>query len=177
MRKNEILKITVCAVMAALAIVLNRFVSLDLKVAKLTFYGLPLMLVGILFGFKMGFLTGLVAAVVLQLTSPYGISLVSIFWGLAPIVWGSVSGLTYIAFKKSDKFWCLLLVVLITSTLATLSNTLALIMDGLINGDELFLIANVLSNLPMRLLSMIILVIPYTLLIHKVIKINYRFKN
>lgn len=178
MRKNEILKITICAVMAAVAIVLERFVSLDLGMGlKLTFYGFPLMLVGILFGFKMGTLTGLVSGTILQLTSPYGVSLTSIFWALAPIGWGSISGLINIFFKKSDKFWCLLIVVLITSISATLLNTIAMIMEGLIKGDEYYALASVLTNLPIRLLSMIILVIPYTLLIKAIKKINYNFEN
>ncbi len=39
--------------MAAVSIILEKFVSLDLGMGiKLTFYGLPLMIVGIMFGVK-----------------------------------------------------------------------------------------------------------------------------
>ena len=80
MKKNEILNITICSIMAAVSIILEKFVSLDLGMGiKLTFYGLPLMIVGIMFGVKLGLLTGMVTGAIIQLTSPYGISVTSIF--------------------------------------------------------------------------------------------------
>ena len=80
---KKVLKITFCGVMAAMAIALEKVTALPITNSiKITFYGLPLIVVGILYGFKIGFITGLVSGTVLQLTSPYGISVSSPFWAL-----------------------------------------------------------------------------------------------
>lgn len=174
MKKNEILNITICSIMAAVSIILEKFVSLDLGMGiKLTFYGLPLMIVGIMFGVKLGLLTGIVTGAIIQLTSPYGISVTSIFWALAPIVWGTLSAIMYLVFKKSNNFIVLVCVVLTTSLSATIVNTLAMILEGIIFADEYYAFANVIANVPIRFLSMVILVIPYALLLKSIIRIKF----
>jgi len=62
------------------------------------------MVVGILHGPKLGALTGLISGIILQLTSEYGINLSSIFFGLAPVVWGFVSGVVFKLFSKIKWF-------------------------------------------------------------------------
>lgn len=173
MKKNEILKLTLCAVMASVSIVLERFVSLDLGMGlKLTFYGFPLMVVGVMFGIKMGLVTGLVAGVIIQLTSPYGVSITSIFWVLAPLAWGVVSAIAYFLLKKKNGIFIFIIVAFVTSLSATLINTVAMILEGLILGDEYYAFANVMTKLPVRLLSMLILVIPYGFLLESISKIK-----
>lgn len=175
MKKKIVFQITLCAIMAALSIVLERFMSVNVGMhLKFTFYGLPLMIIGIIFGPKLGFTTGLVAGIVLQLTSPYGISLTSPFWALAPIAWGGTSGLLYRAFSQRKEFWVLLFVVIITSLCANLSNTLAMYMETVLIKDPYYTIAAILLDWPIRLLTMIILVVPYTLLV-KIIVNNLSF--
>lgn len=177
MKKKMVFQITFCAIMAALSIALERFVSIDVGMRiKLTFYGLPLMVVGIMFGPKLGFTTGLVAGIVLQLTSPYGISLTSPFWALAPIAWGGISGLLYKAFSRKNGYGYLFIVVLVTSLSANLLNTLAMFMETVLIADPYYTIAAILVDWPVRLLSMVVLVVPYILLIKIVIN-NLSFLN
>ncbi len=175
MKKKTIFQITLSAVMAALSIVLEKFMSVNIVMhLKFTFYGLPLMIIGIMFGPKLGFMTGLVAGIVLQLTSPYGLSLTSPFWALAPIAWGGLSGLLYRIFSQKKEFWCLLIVVIITSLCANLLNTLAMYMETILIKDPYYTVAAILLDWPIRLLAMIILVIPYTLLV-KIMVSNLSF--
>ncbi|MDD2492363.1 MAG: ECF transporter S component [Bacilli bacterium] len=170
MKKKMVFQITFCAIMAALSIVLEKFASVDVGMRlKFTFYGLPLMIIGTMFGPKLGFTTGLVAGVVLQLTSPYGMSLTSPFWALAPIAWGGISGLMYRAISPKKGFGYLLLVVIITSLSANVFNTLAMYMETVLINDPYYTLAAILLDWPIRLLSMIILVVPYTILVKVII--------
>ena len=175
MNKKMVFQVTFCAIMAALSIVLEKFASVDVGMRlKFTFYGLPLMIVGILFGAKLGFTTGIVAGIVLQLTSPYGIGLTSIFWTLAPIAWGGVSGLVYQAVGKKKTYLSILLIVVITSVTANLLNTLAMYMETVLINDPYYTLAAIAVDWPIRLLSMIILVVPYVFLV-KIIITNLNF--
>ncbi len=105
MKNKKIYLIVLVATMAAMAIALDKIGSLKLTQSiKITFYAIPLMVVGILHGPKLGALTGLISGIILQLTSEYGINLSSIFFGLAPVVWGFVSGLVFKVFSKIKWF-------------------------------------------------------------------------
>ena len=165
MRNKRIFEITFCAIMAAMAIALNSVASLQLTQAiKITFYALPLLVVGICFGPLMGLTTGLVAGVVLQLTSPYGISLSSPFWALAPIAWGAISGLIYKVTKKINKWVAIILSVAIASIAANLINTFAMIMDSLLVKDSWYTLSAIMIDWPGRLLTMAVTMVPYIII-------------
>ena len=165
MRNKRIFEITFCAIMAAMAIALNSVASLQLTQSiKITFYALPLLVVGICFGPLMGLTTGLVAGVVLQLISPYGISLSSPFWALAPICWGLISGLIYKITKKINKWLAIILAVIAASIGANLINTLAMIMDSLLVKDSWYTLSAIMIDWPGRLLTMVITMVPYIII-------------
>lgn len=172
MKKSVIFEITISGVMAALAIVLDRFGSINVGV-KITLYGLPLMLVGIMFGVKIGFLTGLASGIVIQLTSPYGVGPTSIFWALAPIAWGTISALMYKVFKKANIWISISLTVLITSLTANILNTCAMYMDSLLVKDSYYTLSKILLEWPPRILAAFVSMIPYTILL---VLITYRLR-
>ena len=162
MKHKRIFEITFCAIMAAMAIALNSVASLQVTQAiKITVYALPLLVVGVLFGPLMGLTTGLVAGVVLQLTSPYGISLSSPFWALAPSCWGGVSGLMYKLFKKLGNWPAIIIAIVLASISANLVNTLAMIMDSLLVKDSWYTFSAIMLDWPGRLLTMVVTLIPY----------------
>ena len=166
MKKFSVFEIVFCAVMASLAIVLEKFVSLEITtLIKLTFYGLPLLIVGVLFGFKHGLITGLVCGVTLQLTSKYGVGPTSIFWALAPISWGAISGLVFEKMKCKNELLKIVVSVVCASISATILNTIAMMSEIIIMNDEYYTYATILTNLPFRLLSMVILIVPYTIIL------------
>ena len=105
LKNNKVYLIVLVATMAAMAIALEKIGSLKVTPSiKITFYAVPLMVVGMLHGPKLGALAGLVSGIVIQLTSEYGINLSSIFFGLAPVVWGFVSGLIFKLVGKLSMF-------------------------------------------------------------------------
>lgn len=162
---KKVLKITFCGVMAAMAIALEKVTALPITNSiKITFYGLPLIVVGILYGFKIGFITGLVSGTVLQLTSPYGISVSSPFWALAPIMWGLVPGLVFKPLCKVNKYLAYGLAVFAASVAANLANTLAMYIDCLFVADSWYTTAAILLDWPGRIVTMLVTFIPYILI-------------
>ena len=162
MRNKRVFEISFCAIMAAMAIALNSVASVQLTNSiKITFYALPLLVAGILFGPLMGVTTGVVTGVILQLISPYGISLSSPFWALAPICWGGVSGVIYKICKNMNKWVAIVLAVVVASISANLINTLAMIMDSLLVKDSWYTFSTIMLDWPGRLLTMAVTLIPY----------------
>lgn len=165
MKNKRVFQISFCAIMAAMAIALNSVASLQITHAiKITFYALPLLVVGIMFGPLMGFTTGLVAGVILQLISPYGISLSSPFWALAPIMWGGISGLTFKLLKKTNKWIAVIIAVVLASISANLINTFAMIMDSLLIKDSWYTLSAIMLDWPGRLLTMAVTMVPYIII-------------
>ena len=165
-RKKLIYLITLCAIMAGLAIVLDK-ISLYMGVIKITFYALPLIVVGIVEGLLPGLVAGAIAGIVLQLTSPYGITPTSAFWALAPIAWGAIPGLISSIFKKKSLTNYPLMVtiaVVVASIVANLLNTLAFVMDTLLVKDSYYTMAMIITNWPSRLLLMAVNMVPYIII-------------
>ncbi|MCI5939443.1 MAG: ECF transporter S component [Bacilli bacterium] len=133
MKKNLVLKIVICGVMAALSIVLEKF-SIEIgEIYKITFYGLPLMFTGVMFGYKVGLLTGLVVGFVSQLTSKYGLSPTTPLWMLAPIIWGGMSGFLCCLFKDhAYELKSIAISVFITSLFVTIVNSVVIYLDSII---------------------------------------------
>lgn len=162
---KKVLKITFCGIMAAMAIALNKVASLQLTPAiKITFYGLPLIVTSILYGFKIGFLTGLVSGVILQLTSPYGVTITAPVWALAPILWGTVPGLVFKPFNKLNKYLAYVLAVFFASIASNLSNTLAMYCDTLFVKDAYYTVASILLDWPGRIVTMFVTMVPYIII-------------
>ena len=148
MKKTYIFKMAICAVMAALSLALDLYLSVNVtKNIEITFYPLVLLFMSMTFGAQYGLLTGFIHAVVEQLTSPYGISVSSIFWGLAPIVWGGLSGVINLLLKdkwifKKKKYIILLyfIIVFVTAVIANVSNTVALAVDDYVNTKDIAIV-------------------------------------
>lgn len=165
MKKNRIFNITFCAILAAMAIALDKVTSFQVTPAiKITYYALPLLVVGVLYGPFLGLMTGLVSGTVMQLTSQYGVSLSSPFWALAPVCWGLVSGLVYLPFKKKQKWIGIVLAVVFASIAANLVNTFAMLMDALLVKDSWYTTSAIMLDWPGRLLTMVVAMVPYILI-------------
>lgn len=138
MRKKLIFNIVVASILAAMALVLEK---LGIKIPllgntttlRISFYGLPLMIAGIIFGYKTGLLAGLIMAMISQLIlSDYGITPTTPLWMIAPILFGLLSGLIIKIFKDKISVISILVSVVITSIFVSLSNSLALYVDGIV---------------------------------------------
>lgn len=164
MKKNLIFKIVYCSIMAAMAFVCTFF-EIPLFGFNVTLYGIPLIFVGIVCGPVYGLLTGLIAGVLEQLK--WGISVQTIFWLIAPMVWGGLSGLLFKGLKKlfndNKKYKVIIdysITIIITAIIANICNTFALVILGYTSSE----ITNVLLFLGYaipRLISVPIHVIIY----------------
>lgn len=138
MRKKIIFNIVIASILAAMALVLEK---LGIKIPllgntttlRISFYGLPLMIAGIIFGYKTGLLAGLIMAIISQLVlSEYGITPTTPLWMIAPILFGLLSGLIIKIFKDKISVISILISVVITSIFVSLANSLALYVDGIV---------------------------------------------
>ena len=165
-KNNElILKLVFCAIMASFAICLDKFLSFKTYNLKFTLYGLPLMFVGIMYGWKAGLFSGVITGIVLQLTSEYGISITSPFWALAPMAWGFFSGLVSDLFKKQLNVFSISIAVVASSVTSFIFNTLTMFLDSLFYKDSYYTASVILTGVPTRLLSMVILCPVYILVL------------
>lgn len=164
--KKQILKYTIIAILAGLSIGLNKLEIPITQYIVLTFYALPLLFAGCCLDLTGSLLVGALTGVILQLTSKYGISITSPFWALAPIGWTMTSFAINYLFKKVHLIIRVIIIVIISSLVATALNTFAMIMEGLLMNDEYYALANIAVNLPMRLVVMTIMFVPYALLLY-----------
>ena len=164
MTKN-IIKYTLIAVLAALSIALNYLKIPITTNVIVTVYALPLLFAGCCFDFLGSLLVGLITGVVLQLISPYGITVTSPFWALAPIGWTVSSFFINKLFIKLHPALRSLIIVIIASVVATALNTFAMLTECWLINDAYYTYALIASELPARLLVMAIMIIPYSLLL------------
>lgn len=165
MKSKVIKRIVVAGVMSAIAFVLN-YISIDLQVMKITLYGLPLLLCGMFYGPLTGLLCGLVTGFLCQLFSKYGLTITAPLWMLAPIAWGFISGLISKIFKNNYKVWKILVCVLVTSLVALLLNSVAMIIDGLVFD---YPTEYVLINLGTRVITSLITGVIYVLVLYPIL--------
>lgn len=132
MRRSKTYCIVMAAAMAALSIILD-YLSVRTNVSKFTIYGLPLLITGILFGPWIGALAGLVVGFITQMIY-YGLTITTPIWMVAPIIWGFVSGLLAKLLIKDNKLTIAktIIIVVVTSLVATACNSVAMWLDGLI---------------------------------------------
>lgn len=168
MKKNKIYLICLVAIMAALSVVFERFFTINIgDILKITLYALPLLVVGILHGPLIGFITGAISGFFIQIFS-YGVSVVTVFYALAPAMWGLISGLVYKPFKSeklSKNIIGYVLAVVLASIAANVVNTIAFYMDSLLIKDSYFTLTYILTKWPGRLLTMVIMIVPYCMLV------------
>ena len=167
MKKKVVLKICVSGMLAALAFVLNNYLAIDLFEMKLTLYALPLMVCGMLFGPVTGLLCGVVTGFLCQLFSKYGLTVTAPLWMLAPIAWGSLSGVMMKLFKSDYKLWKVIVSVVIVSLIVVGLNSVAMIIDGLVFE---YPTEYVLTKLGLRIITALVNSVIYTALLYLVLK-------
>lgn len=172
MKHKTIFEMVFCAIMSCLAVILERY-SIGSGFFKFTFYALPLIIVGIRCNLKNSLLTGVVSGFLMQLFSGYGLGITSIFWMLAPLSWCFITSLT-MKLKIGNEKLKILIVVIIASISATFLNTCAMFMDLLLMNDSYYTAATIISNLPTRLINMVVLIVPYYLI---TVLLNESFKQ
>ena len=135
-KRKVVFEICIVGILAALSVILE---SVSIKISlfggvntyRITFYGIPLMISGIVFGLKVGFFTSFVTAFITQIIiSEYGITLTTPLWMLSTMCWGIMPAFVTYIFKNNKKFYIIAFAVIFGALCASLMNSIALIVDG-----------------------------------------------
>lgn len=190
MKKTLTFKITLCAILAAMAIVLALF-PIPFFNIELTLYGIPLIIVGVIYGPGYGALCGFITGTTEQLVR-FGPSVESLFYVLAPIAWGLVSALLKKLFDKiikTDDYKINVLnivkysiTITLTAIIANFLNTIALTFTQYVwvSQDCDFLLTYFFANVFTRLVSVpvhILFYIPICVIVVTALKKYLNEKN
>lgn len=183
MKHSLIFRMIFCSMMAALSFVLT-FCEIPF-IVTITLYGIPLVFVGVVFGPGYGLLTGLLAGFLEQIR--YGISIQTIFWLLAPMAWGGISGLVHFILRiiiREDKVYkkviCYSVAIILTSIIANIFNSAALVLLGYstdpINDFKMFILYAIerLVSVPIHIVIYIPVCYFVCEAVKKIIKLNER---
>ncbi len=133
MKKNDTVKLCVCAAMAALYVGLDVLaVTLSAPFGgsmKISVSGLPVIISAVMFGPVWGGITGFVGAFIGQMIT-YGFTATTLLWCLPAAIRGLLMGVLFILFKKSIKNYFLIIETVISSLAVTAVNTFVMYIDA-----------------------------------------------
>ena len=137
MNKNRRMKtqtLVLCALLMAMHIILSYF-SLDLPLMKINLSPLPIIIAGMMFGPVVGLTVGLLGSLLYQMLK-FGIDPTTILW-IMPV---GIRGLLIGLYAKMRKFKVnaieMVLLIVVTSIVATVLNTIGLYIAGYVNKAE-----------------------------------------
>lgn len=168
---TKIRLLCLAGVMAALYVGLD-FVAVSVSAPfggnlKISFSGLPVIIVAIFGGPLWGAATGFVGAFIGQMIT-YGFGATTLLWVLPAVVRGLSMGLLFRWFKKSLKPGVLMLETCISSLLVTLFNTGAMLIEQVLYGYyESFL--SIFIAVPTRVLAGVITAVIFSLMLPTII--------
>lgn len=130
----KIKRMVICALCAALYIVLANYVSIHTLSMKLTFDSLPILLCAVLFGPVDGLIVGALGNFLSQLLGPFGVTITTPLWMLPAMTRGLLTGLwaKHLNYKITWKNQ--LPINLVTAILSTLINTVVMWADAKVFG-------------------------------------------
>ena len=176
-RTNYVRMMCLAGVMAGLYVGLDYLaVSISAPFGgslKISFSGLPVILVAIFGGPWWGAATGFIGAFLGQMIT-YGFSATTLLWVLPAVVRGLSMGLLFRAFKKSLNPGVLIVETAISSLLVTICNTAAMLVEQKVYAYYASYAA-IFAGVPMRVLSGIITAVIFSLLLPILVRSLKRF--
>ena len=168
---NNLKMLCLAGVMAALYVGLD-FLAVSISAPfggqlKISFSGLPVIIVSIFGGPLWGAATGFVGALVGQMIT-YGFSATTLLWVLPAVIRGLSMGLLFRAFKKSMKPSVLILETGISSLLVTLFNTGAMLIEQMLYGYYSSYYAIVVA-IPTRVIAGIVTAVVFSLMLPTIV--------
>ncbi|MFK5883196.1 MAG: folate family ECF transporter S component [Candidatus Izemoplasma sp.] len=136
--------LTRTALLVGTSIVLKAFLSLDSPTYRITFFELPLIILGILFGPVIGLIGGFIVDWIYVLYSPFAFSFN--LMTLSTMLWGFIPGLYFLKIKRVSYF-NLSIVIILTSLMAFSLNSVQL---------YLWFNTGMYVELPARIITMVI---------------------
>lgn len=172
MEKNNIKKLCLSAVLAAFCFAMDYATTALEQVSggtfKLSLSALPIIISAVCCGPLWGAATGFVGTFMTQLIT-YGFTPTTILWVLPAAIRGLSVGLLFIAFRRSVKYYWLMLEIIISALLVTAANTLVIFIDSKLY--NYYSPAVVFGSLGIRLVSAVITSVIFALIMPPIIKI------
>lgn len=164
MKKMKTQTLVLSALLMAMHIVLSFF-SITLPVMKINLSGLPIIVGGLLFGPVIGGLVGLLGSFLYQILS-YGLMSTTILWIIPHAVRGLIVG--FWAKKRNFKLGKMetIVLIIVSSVVATLLNTIGMYIDGIVWGYE----AGAFAAIWVRLLNSVITSVLYVIVVIPLMK-------
>lgn len=134
MKKMKTQTLVLSALLMAMHIILSYF-SIDLPLMKINLSPLPIILAGFLFGPTVGLTVGLIGSLLYQMLK-FGIDPTTILWILPVGIRGFLIGVYAKIRRYKLKTFGMSVVIIITSFIATILNTIGLYIAGYINMAE-----------------------------------------
>ena len=153
--------LTKIAILVAMSIVLKSFLSLETQVFRVTFYDIPLIILGVMVGPIAGIIGGFAVDFMHVMFSPFAFTF-NLFT-VSAIMWGFIPGI--FLFKRNFRVSTLVIIIAFTSIIAFSLNTAQLY---LWYGS-----GSVIGALPMRLITMVIKIPIQVILIKNVLERLY----
>ena len=134
-RQQKLRRLALDAVLIALFVVFSTVFSFETPFFEVSLVGLPIILCARLFGVKDAFVVALLGSFLEQLTSPYGLSLSTLFWMLPTVTQALFASLCFFVMREEKNRTPVLLSIIILSELVlTVVNTSMLYLDGYVMG-------------------------------------------
>lgn len=160
-------RITTCAMLIAINVVLSILTPIKLANFKFTFEAFPILIAALLYGPIDGLIVGTLGSTIYQIFfSGYGLMVTTPLWILPHTISGLVVGIyaKTNSFKLSNRQ--MIFITILSALLVTGLNTLAIYIDSKIFGYYSF--AYVFGSIVIKIITGVILAIIYSLVIPKI---------
>lgn len=161
-------RITTCAMLITVYVVLSVLTPIKLANFKFTFEAFPILVAAILFGPIDGFIVGTLGSTIYQVFfSGYGLMITTPLWVIPHAISGLIVGL----YSKKNNYHLsnskMIFITVLSALLVTILNTIAIYLDSIIFGYYSF--AYVFGSILIKIVTGIILAIIYSLIIPKIL--------
>lgn len=175
MKKNNTVRLCVCAAMAALYVGLD-FLAVTLSAPfggsmKISVSGLPVIISAVMFGPVFGCVTGFIGAFLGQMIT-YGFTATTLLWCLPAAIRGLLMGALFILFKRSIKNYFLIIETVISSLAVTAVNTFVMYVDAYVYKYPVTLFGIALVN---RIIAGIVTAVLFAVILPPIIKVMKRY--
>ena len=164
-KKMTVLDLCICAVMIALHIVLDLFLTIRIgELYKITLNTLPFVVVGMMCGPAEGAISGLVGCFLSQMLGPYGLMITTPIWIIPGALSGLASGLIFKAFKRKTTVVAIAVTVFLAELITTIYNWFGSYLGDVIILKDLT-IEVLIAAIPIRLVNWALRSVVYTVIL------------
>lgn len=174
MKKNNLKKICICAILSAVYFALEYLSSTIGKIAFLDNYQIPiscfpLIIASVFFGVKWGAVTAVVGSFLSQI--PYGLGWATLIWMMPTVLYAIAVAVLYLVFRKSNNRIILAIEFFISSIFLSCLNLVAMYFNNLLYGIPYDLFNKIFAVIvSLKLIGAIVFAIIFAVITPPIIK-------